>query len=134
MSSFEPPIDRDGFYKVYEEYAKNLRAWLVAYGVGGPVLILTQEEVSRVVTASGAGAGVAVLFLAGVGLQVLLSLLNKWVNWGIYAYSETQELLDGKRYRACEWISQQMWIDLLLDVGAVACFGIATWRIVRLFT
>jgi hypothetical protein len=75
-----------------------------------------------------------VLFLAGVGLQVLLSLLNKWVNWGIYAYSETQELLDGKRYRACEWISRQMWIDLLLDVGAVACFGIATWRIVRLFT
>jgi hypothetical protein len=29
----------------YDRYAKVLRAWFVAYGVGGPVLLLTNEAV-----------------------------------------------------------------------------------------
>jgi hypothetical protein len=134
MSDYTPPIDRDAFYKVYEEYAKHLRTWFVAYGVGGPVLILTQEKVSQVVVASGSGKGIALFFLAGVGLQVLLSLVNKWVNWGVYAYSETEQLIDGKRFAVCSWISEQSCLDVLFDLGTIVCFGVATWRIVALFT
>lgn len=134
MSEYTPPVNRAEFYKVYDEYAKNLRAWFVAYGVGGPVLILTQEKVSQVVIESGSGRVVALFFLAGVVLQVLLSLVNKWANWGVYAYSETEDLSEGKRFRFCSWASNQVWFDVLLDLGSMACFGAATWNIVRLFT
>ena len=134
MNDYKPPINRDEFYKVYEEYAKNLRTWFVAYGVGGPVLILTQEKVSKVVVNSGAGREIAFFFLAGVGLQIMLSLINKWVNWGVYAFSESEKLVSGKRFGFCSWVSEQSWFDIMLDLGTMVCFGAATWKIVGLFT
>lgn len=134
MVDFEPPVDRAEFYKAYEEYARNLRAWFVAYGVGGPVLILTQEHVSKAVIASGAGPGIARLFLSGVGLQILLSLINKWANWGVYAYSESQALADGRLFGFWSAVTNQVWIDILLDLGSVACFALATWKFIALFT
>ncbi|MCP4570929.1 MAG: hypothetical protein GY838_01130 [bacterium] len=134
MGEYKPPVDRDEFYDVYEAHAKILRAWLVAYGVGGPVLILTNDSISTKVVESGLGEGIAVLFLSGVGLQILVSLVNKWVNWGVYAYSATKKLSKGKRYALCDWLSEQFWFDILLDVGSVICFAVATWRMVSIFT
>ena len=134
MSEFTPPVNRDEFYKVYEAHTRILRAWLVAYGIGGPVLILTNDPISAKVVASGIGKEIAMLFLAGVGLQILVSLVNKWVNWGVYAYSESEKLSEGKRYAICNWISEQFWFDMLLDIGSVICFAVATWRMVNVFT
>jgi hypothetical protein len=40
------PEPRDGkghYFEEYSEYAKTLRIWLVAYGVGAPVVILSNE-------------------------------------------------------------------------------------------
>ena len=34
-------------YKAYEEHAKTLRTWLVAYGIGAPVVFLTNEQLSK---------------------------------------------------------------------------------------
>ena len=33
-----------GHFENYAEYAKTLRSWLVAYGIGGPVLFLTNKD------------------------------------------------------------------------------------------
>jgi hypothetical protein len=43
----------DGYFKVYEEHMKTLRAWFVAYGIGGPVLFVTLKEFAATVIASG---------------------------------------------------------------------------------
>ena len=126
--------DREAFFKIYDAHTKILRAWLVAYGVGGPVLILTHEKIAKKVTDSGFGREIALLFIIGVGLQVLLSLVNKWVNWGLYAYSETEQHVKGKRYKACSWTSEQVWFDILLDIGTIGAFGMATWKLMSLFT
>jgi hypothetical protein len=45
--------EAEGFYKVYEEHAKALRTWLVAYGVGGPVLFLTNPIAQERLAKSG---------------------------------------------------------------------------------
>ena len=54
-----------------------LRLWLVAYGVGGPVLLLSSSEVTAKVVASGQAYLIVVPFLLGVPLQVVNAALNK---------------------------------------------------------
>jgi hypothetical protein len=134
MDDYTPPVDREGFYRVYEEYAKSLRTWFVGYGIGGPVLILTQDKVKQVVVDSGEARFIAILFLLGVGFQIFLSLLNKWINWGVYAYSESKRMSESKRFRFCSAVSEKEYIDIGLDVGSFLAFGLATWKVVCLFS
>lgn len=138
-------LAREGFFSVYLDYGRVLRAWLVAYGAGGPVLFLTQEKVAERIAASGQARTIVYLFLAGVLLQVLISLLNKWVNWYLYAYADLSgpkrpERRAGKQ-RHPSWlyilagrISRQFWLDILADGGAVVAFGWATLKVLFIFT
>ncbi len=77
--------DRAEYFAAYEEYSKVLRTWFVAYGIGGPVLLLTNEALAKAIKTSGQGRGLAALFLIGVGLQVVLAAMNKFSMWGITA-------------------------------------------------
>ena len=74
--------EREEYFKAYEEYSKVLRTWFVAYGIGGPVLLLTNQTLAKAIKASGQGKSLAALFLAGVALQVVLAALNKFSMWG----------------------------------------------------
>jgi len=127
-------IDREGFYKVYEEYAKNLRAWFVAYGIGGPVLFLTQETISKTIAESGQARNIVYGFLFGVLSQILLSLFNKWNNWAIYSYSDSEASMKTWKFKLAEILSEQSWIDKLLDIFTVVAFGYSTFKVLLLFT
>lgn len=127
-------VDRKGHYKVYDDYAKNLRMWFVAYGIGGPVLLLTQESISNKIAQSGYARNIVYGFLIGVLCQILLSLINKWNNWTIYSFSENENLMKKWRFKAADIISEQFWIDILLDILTVVAFGYATIKVLFLFT
>ena len=127
-------VDRDGQYKVYDDYAKNLRVWFVAYGIGGPVLFLTQESVSNRIAQSGHARYIVYGFLVGVVCQVLLSFINKWNNWAVYSFSENEQSMKKWRYKAAEIISRQFWIDIVLDIFTVVAFGYSTIKVLFLFT
>ena len=135
----------DGHYKVYEEHMKTLRAWFAAYGVGGPVLFITQNDFATTLVSSGLSQLVGVLFLVGVLLQALVALFNKWVNWGLYYFDEddvdtssavdTVETTDvetdtqaksQKLQRFCESYSSKVWIDIVADLATLVLFSIAT--------
>ncbi len=117
------------FFAMYCDYARTLRAWLVAYGVGGPVLFLTQEHINSRVAESGQGSCIVYLFLTGMSLQVFISLVNKWANWYLYADDSAQPWF----YRAASWISDKFWIDIACDVGSVATFTRATLKVLLIF-
>ena len=126
MDTGERPTD---YYKVYEEYAKNLRAWFIAYGVGGPVLFLTNNEVASKISQSSIKAYIIWLFFIGVGLQIWISVLNKYVSWIIYAH-------DDETKQPLEWanrMSRRVWIDALVDVMTIVAFGAATLLTVNIF-
>lgn len=114
------------YFKVYEEYAKTLRTWLVAYGVGAPVLFVTNKDVSNKLAASHAGACIAELFLAGVGLQIFLAMVNKTVMWANYWSERNPDEAEKKRFRFASWVSSQYWIDFSIDVFTLLFFGAAT--------
>lgn len=116
------------FYKAYEDYSKTLRTWLVAYGIGGPVLMLTNDRVSVVILQSGHGRSIAALFLAGVVIQVVLTAVNKAAMWiCYYSYDGDADGTDPWWCNIAHWISKQFWLDLLADVASFGAFALATW-------
>jgi hypothetical protein len=64
-------------FDLYTDYARMLRLWLVAYGVGAPVLFLTQPQVADRLRQSGNGQFIAIVFLLGVAAQVINAAVNK---------------------------------------------------------
>lgn len=129
-------VSSDGHYKVYEEHMKTLRAWFVAYGIGGPVLFITQKDFAAALVDSGLSQLVGILFLVGVLLQALVALFNKWVNWGLYYFDEDedpgsgvdteQEIEPRKLQRFCENYSSKVWVDIAADIATLSLFSVAT--------
>ncbi len=133
------------YYPPYAEYSKTLRTWFVAYGIGGPVVLLANEKVWPSIVSSGLSFDIGLLFLIGGGVQVISALLNKHAMWHLY-YSEAgpydtaedkraKELYKGTMYyKVAEWYSIQNWIDELLDVYTLVLFGWATWLVFRILS
>lgn len=114
-------------FAAYSEYNKTLRAWFVAFGIGGPALFLTNADLAKQLGQSGSLKSVSALFLLGVGSQVIGAWINKAANWYVY-YGATNDLFRKKwRYTAALWLLRQFWIDLALDITTMACFGYAAW-------
>lgn len=126
--------DRDkeqGFYAAYEEHTKTLRTWLVAYGIGAPVLFITHDTLMKAVQKSGEGRLLGLLFLIGVAIQVVLAALNKMIMWRLYKAELDDERVDkaGVILRICDWLSDKYLIDFVADLATIALFALATARI-----
>lgn len=114
-------------YSAYEKHAKILRTWLVAYGIGAPVLMVTQESMWKRLASSGDLRITAVLFLAGVALQVALAALNKSVMWACYFGELNPEFKLTRRYRVAEWLAERYSIDFFCDLFSILFFTAATF-------
>lgn len=127
----------DGYYKVYEEYSKTLRTWFVAYGIGAPVLLLNNEVLRKAVIGSGASTEIAIVFLAGVAMQVALASVNKATAWILYAESEVHAKPKAAHKPAkrtwyqelADRISEQFWIDFAVDLLTGVAFVLGTLRV-----
>lgn len=125
--------DADGHWQNYSEYSKTLRSWLVAYGIGGPVLFLTNKEVSSRVADSGDAGTIVLFFLIGVGLQILGSVINKWAAWYMYRGADNPVFRSTTTYKRWECVNRQSWIDILVDVVSLLAFVVATWVVLGIF-
>ena len=134
--------DYTGHFANYAEYSKTLRSWLVAYGIGAPVLFLLSKDAPETISRSPHLKTIVTLFIVGVALQILLSFLNKWAAWNMYrgAFSKHLEHIGdtecdlhhtSKSYRIWFRINKQSWIDMVVDVGALSCFSVATWIVLE---
>lgn len=124
----QPPLPVTGHYEAYVSFARVLRAWLVAYGIGAPVLIFSQDKVAEVLAKSHQGQNIVMLFLIGVCLQVAGAMLFKMTEWYLFCGEVDSGFLTCWRYRIAEWISNQFWIELLLDIGTIGLFVSATYK------
>ena len=118
--------DRDDYTGAYRHYAGVLRTWLVAYGVGGPVIILTNDKLWEAMQSARILALAGSLFLLGVALQVLLALLNKTTMWLSYYGQDHEEFKKSRRYAAAKWLRSKYLIDFVSDVGSILLFAGAT--------
>jgi hypothetical protein len=121
--------DEAQFLEAYGEYAKTLRAWLVAYGIGAPVLFFSNDKVSAKMAMAAETPLIAKLFLVGVTLQVVLAALNKTVMWACYHRERNLAICkDQKFFTLMYWLSDQFWIDFVVDLATGGLFIYATWR------
>lgn len=130
--SKEGNLENESFAN-YSEYNKTLRAWLVAYGIGGPVLLLTNEKISTKFSSAPNKKFIVYLFLAGVACQVLLAFLNKWCAWYVYAGEAERSYRHTRTYKAWNWINSKPQIDFVLDSTSVILFSWSTWLAASIF-
>lgn len=117
----------EGFYKSYSEYSKTLRTWFVAYGIGGPVVLLSNNTAWGWLVASGKVSRMGVLFLLGGVLQVVGALLNKHAMWYLYVGEYKPETKTNLSFRIADKYSDQGWIDVVIDLITLVLFAWATW-------
>jgi hypothetical protein len=121
------PESKSEFYAPYAEFAKTLRTWFVAYGIGGPVIFLSNDTALLALMKSGRFACIGLLFLLGGAVQVFSALLNKHSMWYLYAGDVYSSNRGKASYKLSSWYADQGWIDVVLDSVTVVLFGLATW-------
>ncbi len=117
----------------YFDYARTLRAWLVAYGIGAPVIFMTNDKVTEKIGKSESASTIVTLFLLGVALQVVLALINKWGAWHLYAGENKPAFKKTWRYRIWGRITDMSWLDFWVDIVALSVFVVATWKTLVVF-
>jgi len=125
-------------YKVYEEHSRTFRTWMVAYGIGSPAVMLTNESLARAFTASPAARLIVILFLIGVIAQVCLSFINKTIMWINYNAAQLDiQYGDSRRWhaveRAANWLSDRYSIDFIVDLISIVAFALATGLTMDIF-
>ncbi len=130
MVNTHKKTDDSSFYESYAHFSRTLRAWLVAYGVGVPVLLVSQEFIAKAIIKSGTGALITWLFLVGVAIQVLAALLYKYSMAYLYSSEVEPELNNTWRVKAAEWLSNAIWLEALFDVIAIVLFVWGTFLVV----
>lgn len=121
-----PEFDGTDALKSYLEYNKVLRTWFVAFGIGGPAMFLVHEEIPKVLEKAGNLQIVLALFLIGAAAQVVGALINKVANWYVYL-GTIKENSTGYKYVIADWLIEQFWIDILIDLITIISFGVSVW-------
>ena len=120
--------EETGFYAAYASFSTNLRIWLLAYGVGLPVLFIQSEAAWSALRSNVEVRSLAYLFLTGIALQVASALMYKSAMWYLYA-AELKDLPETtRRFKVSHWISDAYWLEFLIDLATIAVFAYATVR------
>ncbi len=122
-----------GFYEAYANFARHLRSWFIAYGIGGPTLFLTNDAAMKRLLDSGAGRVVAYLFLAGVSVQIIVAFLYKTAMWYLYRGESADGVKSHWWYKACDWLSESYCIECVGDVATFIFFAWATLKVLSTF-
>jgi hypothetical protein len=127
------PKQEGGFYEAYSGFARSLRTWFIAYGIGAPVLFLTNKDAWQKIAASGYGQDIAYLFLGGVAVQILAAIIYKTAMWYLYVSELDHHQASNWRYQLSDWVAESYWLEMLFDFTTLVFFGIATFRALQLF-
>lgn len=118
-----------GFFDAYVGLARIFRGWLVAYGVGAPVLFLSRDSVMDQLKRADDAHYVIAAYLAGTVLQVSLVWLYKVCMWWGYLQEMGTITKESTRYRLTDWFTNIFWVEGVVDVITVGLFIYATGRI-----
>lgn len=123
--------DAEAFAAAYRQHATTLRNWFVAYGVGGPVVLLTNSTLLAALKASSDLATVGWSFLLGVGLQVLLALIDKYADWICYRHALHPDNPATKCQRLATWWVEANAPSFLMDLSSMVLLSVATVTVFR---
>ncbi|HYB65313.1 MAG TPA: hypothetical protein VEC59_08645 [Steroidobacteraceae bacterium] len=118
------------FLGSYNSATNLLRAWLGAYSVGVPAFLFTHDSALTKLVDHNAAAKVAEIFALAIAFQVAITLINKYVEWGVYARHSPPPTRNW--YTAlCEKASEWIWLDLTADLATI---GLLVWGSLVVFS
>jgi hypothetical protein len=128
MSPSSPPSSlKDDYKEAYRYHSSTLRNWYVAFGIGAPVLFLSNEYLWNKIVNSCNFEVIGFTFFLGVAFQVLLALFDKYASWVGYYERATGNNKHGIIHTIAEWWIQDDFFSFALDLGSLALFGCATF-------
>jgi hypothetical protein len=133
LSSIEDQKVAANSFAAYADYNRTLRTWLVAFGIGGPALFMTNNDIAKRLAATSGLRDVVALFLFGTGAQILGALINKAANWYVYQAYCAGGVRGTWKHRCSEWLTPHFWIDVALDLLTILVFGRALWLLFTAF-
>ena len=134
----------DVYLDSYRQHSAALRNWFVAYGIGASVLFTANTDIYTKLLQSGSLFCIGLTFLAGVVLQIFLSLCDKYADW-ICLLEELRSLPKERRPFmnvpkrslftgiAVIWMKQNV-VSTLLDIASLVAFAVATWMTLSILT
>jgi hypothetical protein len=124
--------EETGFYEPYAEFARSLRIWFLSYGIGGPVLLLTNEPARDALAASGRARFIVLCFLTGVFVQIAVAMSYKTAMWYLYRGESEAKARNGFWYKFSDKLSDNYWIEFSLDIATLFLFSLGTWHAVSI--
>jgi hypothetical protein len=118
--------EKEDYFPSYAAFAKLLRTWLVGFGIGVPILFCSQDAFSDILERPSMAITIIVMFLGGVVIQVIAALLYKTTMWYLYCGERDEEFKKSMRYDFFDWVSEQYWLEVLIDLITILLFAIAT--------
>jgi hypothetical protein len=119
------------FYEPYKSFATSLRAWFIAYGIGAPILFLSNENTQKAITEYECNETLIFLFLSGVIIQTIQALLYKHTMWHLYMGEGNSKYHNKWLYKASEKISEAYWLETLFDLATVCVYVLGTWHVLK---
>ena len=136
-----PPRTKRDYAEAYRQHTAALRHWFLAYGIGGPVLFVGNEHIWKRVQHAAGLEWVGGTFLAGIALQVMLAIVDKYADWIGYCWTaeplpalpttarrlkKLGRWIEDRKHGASDWWIHNDWPSVLGDAATAALFGLAT--------
>jgi hypothetical protein len=122
-----PPSLKDDYKEAYRYHSSTLRNWYVAFGIGAPVLFLSNEYLWKKIVTSCNFEVIGFTFLLGAVFQVLLAFLDKYASWVGYYERATGDVKSPIIHDIAEWWIKDDFFSIALDLGSLALFSCATF-------
>jgi len=72
------------YVEAYQDFSRRLRTWLLAYGIGAPMLFVSQDTFSQMLKETAVSKLIILVFLAGVSIQVAAAIIYKSSMWYVF--------------------------------------------------
>lgn len=115
------------YYEPYKGFASSLRAWFIAYGIGAPILFLSNDSTRAAISNYEYNHALVLLFLSGVLLQAVEALLYKHAMWHLYMGEEKDSYKNSTLYKLSDKISEAYLLGVFFDIATVIVYGVGTW-------
>lgn len=128
----EKSNDDSGFYEPYGSFSKLLRTWLISYGIGLIVFLVSQKTtVETLKKHPDQATTFFTILLAGVAVQVLAAFIYKYsMGYLYYGELEGNEYKKKRRYKVADWFSEALFIELIFDAVTIILYIFATYKII----
>ena len=80
----ENASQKTDYFEPYSHFARALRIWFIAYGVGGPIAIFSNGAVLEKLIAAKTLRPAVWLFFTGMAIQVLMAIIWRTSMWYQY--------------------------------------------------